>query len=183
MRVWVDISNSPQVPFFRPLLRLLRERGHDVTVTTREYAQTLELLDQAAIPHAVVGPAHGGARASRKARAMAGRLQALRSFAKGRGFDIALSHASHELPLTARLLGIPSAYTFDYEYARLQHGLGCRAATRVTVPEAIPADRLAVLGARPGKTVRYPGLKGSTTSRASSPTRPFPSASASTRGG
>ena len=40
MRVWIDISNSPQVPFFRPLVALLRDRGHDVRVTTREYAQT-----------------------------------------------------------------------------------------------------------------------------------------------
>ena len=40
MRVWVDITNSPHVPFFRPLLRLLAEDGHDVEVTARDYAQT-----------------------------------------------------------------------------------------------------------------------------------------------
>ena len=159
MHVWVDITNSPHVPFFRPLLALLQERGHDVTVTAREYAQTLEMLAQAGIAHEVVGPRHGGGRATGKAKAMAGRLRALRHFAKRRGFGLALSHASHELPLTARSLGIPSAYAFDYEYARLQHGLGCRAATRVVVPESIPADRLRVLGAAAGKTLRYPGLK------------------------
>ncbi len=159
MRVWVDITNSPHVPFFRPLLTLLEERGHDVTVTAREYAQTLELLVQAGIVHDVVGPRHGGASPTGKAKAMAGRLRALRQFAKGRAFDLALSHASHELPLTARSLGIPSAYAFDYEYARLQHGLGCRAATRVVVPESIPAQRLRILGASPRKTVRYDGLK------------------------
>ena len=149
MRVWIDISNSPQVPFFRPLIALLRERGHDVDVTTREYAQTIELLALHGIAHEVVGPGHGGAGAVGKARAMAGRLRALRSFAKGRDFDLALSHASHELPLVARSLGIPSAYAFDYEFARTQHGLGCRAARRVVVPDAIPQDRLDRLGARP----------------------------------
>lgn len=159
VRVWVDISNSPQVLFFRPLLALLEERGHDVAVTAREYAQTLELLDQSGIAHEVVGPRHGGASAAGKAKAMTGRLRALRRFARGRSFDIALSHASHELPLTARLLGIPSAYAFDYEYARLQHGLGCRAATRVVVPDSIPPQRLRFLGATPRKTVRFPGLK------------------------
>ena len=30
MRVWIDISNSPQVPFFRPLIALLGERGNEV---------------------------------------------------------------------------------------------------------------------------------------------------------
>jgi uncharacterized protein len=159
VRVWIDISNSPQVPLFRPLIALLRERGHDVRVTTREYAQTIELLELHGIAHDVVGPAHGGARAAGKARAMAGRLRALRHFAGGQSFDVALSHASHELPLVARSLGIPSSYAFDYEFARVQHGLGCRAARRVVVPEAIPQDRLDRLGARASKVRRYPGLK------------------------
>jgi hypothetical protein len=159
VRVWIDISNSPQVPFFRPLVSLLRDRGHDVHVTTRQYAQTVELLALHGIEHTVVGPDHGGARAVGKARAMAGRLHALRHFAKPRGFDVALSHASHELPMVARSLGIPSAYAFDYEFARVQHGLGCRAARRVVVPDAIPQERLDRLGAHSSKVRRYPGLK------------------------
>jgi predicted glycosyltransferase len=159
VRVWVDVTNSPHVPFFRPLLTLLAERGHEVTVTAREFAQTIELLEDATIPHEIVGPPHGGASVTRKVRAMTVRLPALRRFARGRGFDVALSHASHELPLAARSLGIPSAYAFDYEFARVQHGLGSRAATRVVVPEAIPQGRLDRLGARARKVRRYPGLK------------------------
>jgi len=159
VRVWIDVSNSPQVPFFRPLIALLESRGHSVEVTTRDYAQTLELLRLHGIPHDVVGPRHGGASAWGKARAMAARLPALRRWAKSRSFDIALSHASHELPLAARSLSIPSAYAFDYEFARVQHGLGCRAATRVVVPEAIPQDRLDSLGAREHKVRRFPGLE------------------------
>jgi uncharacterized protein len=159
VRVWIDVSNSPQVLFFRPLIALLHERGHEVDVTTRDYAQTLELLRLHGIPHEVVGPRHGGASALRKARAMAARVPALRRFAKGRGFDLALSHASHEIQLAGRSLGIPSAYAFDYEFARVQHGLGSRAARRVVVPEAIPQRRLNLLGARGGKVRRYPGIK------------------------
>jgi len=159
VRIWVDISNSPQVPFFRPLISLLEERGHDVRVTTREYAQTVELLRLHGVAHEAVGPRHGGARATGKARAMARRLRALRRYARGRAFDLALSHASHELPLVARSLRIPSSYAFDYEFATAQHRLGCRAATRVVVPDAIPQDRLDRLGARSSKVRRYPGLK------------------------
>ncbi len=159
MRVWVDVTNSPHVPFFRPLVALLAERGHDVTVTARAFAQTIELLEDSAIPFEVVGPPHGGASVTRKVRAMTARIPALRGFARGRGFDIALSHASHELPLAARSLRIPSSYAFDYEFARVQHGLGSRAATRVVVPEAIPQGRLDRLGARARKVRRYPGLK------------------------
>ncbi len=159
MRVWIDVSNSPQVPFFRPLIALLEARGHEVSVTTRDYAQTIELLRLHAIPHEVVGPGHGGGSVWGKARATAGRLPALRRFAKGRGFDVALSHASHEPQLVARSLGIPSAYAFDYEFARVQHGLGSRAARRVVVPEAIPQERLDRLGARTAKVRRFPGLE------------------------
>jgi predicted glycosyltransferase len=159
VRVWIDVSNSPQVPFFRPLIALLHERGHDVGVTTREFAQTVELLSLHGIDHEVVGPEHGGAGRVGKARAMAGRVRALRRYARARGFDLALSHASHELPVVARSLGIPSSYAFDYEFARTQHGLGSRAARRVVVPDAIPQDRLDGLGARAPKVRRYPGLK------------------------
>jgi predicted glycosyltransferase len=159
MHVWIDVTNSPHVVFFRPLVALLEEQGHDVTISARAFAQTLELLQDAGLPHTVVGPPHGGSSRLAKARAMVARLRALRRFAGDRRFDVALSHASHELPLTARSLGIPSSYAFDYEFAVAQHSLGCRAASRVVVPEAIPQDRLDRLGARPRKVVRYDGLK------------------------
>jgi uncharacterized protein len=159
MRVWVDITNSPHVLFFRPLIRLLQADGHEVEVTTREYAQTLELLELHGIAHQVVGPRHGGAGVLGKARALVSRLPALRRFAKSRAFDLALAHGSHELTLAARSLGIASATAHDYEFATLQHQLGLRAATRVVFPEAIPAERLAHLGARPPKLARYPGIK------------------------
>jgi uncharacterized protein len=159
MRVWIDITNSPHVLFFRPLIRLLETDGHEVEVTAREYAQTLELLDLHGVDHIVVGPGHGGAGLAGKARALAGRLPALRRFARGRGFDVALAHGSHELTLAARSLRIPSATAHDYEFATLQHQLGVRAASRAVFPEAIPAERLARLGARPPKLLRYPGIK------------------------
>lgn len=159
VRVWIDVTNSPQVVFFRPLVALLEERGHDVLLSARDFAQTLELLVDANLEHTVVGPPHGGASRAGKVRAMGSRLRALRAFGQGRGFDVALSHASHELPLAARSLRIPSSYAYDYEFARAQHTLGSRAATRVVVPDAIPQARLDRLGAHAGKVRRYPGLK------------------------
>jgi predicted glycosyltransferase len=158
MRVWVDVTNSPHVLVFRPLIALLRGRGHEVEVTAREYAQTLHLLELHGIEATAVGR-HGGASSFGKAQAEVSRLSALRRWAKPRRFDLALAHGSHDLTLTARSLGIPSATTFDYEFAWLQHQLGCRAATRVVVPEAIPPERLRPYGARPPKLRRYPGLK------------------------
>ena len=159
MRVWIDITNSPHVLFFRPLLRLLEKDGHEVEVTARAYAQTLELLERHRIPHHVVGPPHGGGGALGKARAMVGRLTRLRRFAKARHFDLALAHGSHEAMLVARSLGIPGATAHDYEFATLQHHLGLRAARRVVFPDAVPAERLARFGVRPPNLVQYPGIE------------------------
>jgi predicted glycosyltransferase len=158
MKVWIDMTASAHVLVFRPLIRIMEARGDEVQVTAREYAQTLQLLELHGLSAEVIGR-HGGRSRFQKARQMAHRLGALRQFAKGRGFDIALAHGSHELTLTARRLGIPSSTTFDYEFATLQHQLGCRAATKVVVPEAIPPERLRPYGVRPPKLVQYPGLK------------------------
>jgi predicted glycosyltransferase len=159
MRVWIDVTNSPHVLFFRPVIELLRADGHEVVITAREYAQTLELLRLHGIAHHVVGPRHGGAGVLGKTRAMTGRLAALRGFAKDREFDLALAHGSHELTLTARTLGIPSATAHDYEWASLQHQFGLRAAGRVVFPDAVPPELLARYGVRPPKLVQYPGIE------------------------
>ena len=158
MKVWIDMTASAHVLVFRPLIRIMEERGDEVQVTARDYAQTLQLLELHGLSAEVIGR-HGGRSRFQKARQMTRRLGGLHRFAKGRGFDVALAHGSHELTLTARRLGIPSSTTFDYEFATLQHQLGCRAATKVVVPEAIPAERLRPYGARPPKLVQYPGLK------------------------
>ncbi|TMM08480.1 MAG: DUF354 domain-containing protein [Actinobacteria bacterium] len=158
MRVWIDMTASAHVLVFRPLIEIIRGRGDEVEITARDYAQTLQLLELHGLTADVIGK-HGGRSRLQKARRMAGRLDSLRRWAKGRDFDVALAHGSHELTLTARRLGIPSSDTFDYEFATLQHQLGCRAATKVVVPEAIPPDRLVKYGVRPPKLVQYPGLK------------------------
>jgi uncharacterized protein len=158
VRVWVDMTASAHVLVFRPLLEILRERGDEVEITARDYAQTLQLLELHGLRAEVIGR-HGGRSRLAKFRQLRSRLRALRRWARGREFDVALAHGSHELTMTARRLGIPSSTTFDYEFAWLQHQLGCRAATRVVVPEAIPPERLERYGVRPPKLVRYPGLK------------------------
>jgi uncharacterized protein len=158
MRAWIDMTASAHVLVFRPLIEIMRERGDEVEITARDYAQTLQLLELHGLSAEIVGR-HGGRSRVQKARQMTHRLGALKHWAKGRDFDVALAHGSHELTLTARRLGIPSSTTFDYEFATLQHQLGCRAATKVVVPEAIPPERLRPYGVKPPKLVQYPGLK------------------------
>ena len=104
-------------------------------MTTREFAQTLELLELHGIEHSVVGPAHGGAGVIGKARATGG--DASQRCAASRRPRASISRwrtARTRLMLAARSLGIPSATAHDYEFATLQHHLGLRAATARRLP-------------------------------------------------
>jgi predicted glycosyltransferase len=158
VKVWVDMTAPAHVLVFRPLIKLLRERGHEVEITARDYAQTLQLLELHYLEATVLGR-HGGRSRLGKARSLAARLHALHKWARTHDFDLALAHGSHELTISAHRLGIPSATTHDYEFAKLQHQLGMRAATRVVVPDSIPPERLERFGVTPPKLLRYPGLK------------------------
>lgn len=178
MRVWIDLTNSPHVLVMRPVIELLRADGHEVRVTARDFAQTLQLLDRFAIEHTAIGH-HRGERLADKALGLASRSTALVGWARresrhsasvqlsapvtggartaGR-FDIALGHGSNDISVAARLLRIPCSTTFDYEWAAVQHHVNCRLAQAVVVPDAIPSERLDRYGAK-GKIHAYEGLK------------------------
>ncbi len=158
MRVWIDLTNAPHVPVLAPLVRVLEERGAQVEITARPYGQTTELAALHGLVVTEIG-AHGGRSRAGKGRAALGRVHDLRAWARGRGFDAALAHGSTDQPVVARLLGVPAVTMFDYEGARLQHGVNCRLASRVLVPSAIPVEAITAHGARASNVVRYPGLK------------------------
>ena len=157
MRIWVDLTNSPHVLVMRPVVRVLEAEGHEVEVTARDFAQTLELCDRLGVRHTAVGRHRGGRRGS-KAIGLFSRSAALVRWARGRRFDAALGHGSNDITVAAKLLRIPSATAFDYEWARVQHNVNCRLVRNVVVPDAIPPERLDRYGAR-GKVRAYPGLK------------------------
>jgi uncharacterized protein len=158
MRIWIDLTNSPHVLVMRPVIRVLEGRGAQVEVTARDFAQTLGLLERFGIAHTRIGR-HRGGRLSAKGLGLVSRSLALARWARGRRFDVALGHGSNDVTVAAKLLGIPSATTFDYEWAKVQHTVNCRLARRVVVPEAIPPERLAPYGATAHKLRRYEGLK------------------------
>jgi len=158
VRIWVDLTAPAHPVVFRPIVARLRAAGHEVDVTARDYAQTLALARRLGLGAIEVGR-HGGASRVAKVASLADRSTRLLRWARGRRFDVALAHGSNDLALVARALGIPAANTFDYEFASVQHNIGCRLARIVMVPEAIPPKRLSPYGVGPDKLRRYPGLK------------------------
>jgi predicted glycosyltransferase len=142
---------------FRPIITRLRERGHEVQITARDYAQTLGILKIQGLDYIAVGR-HAGASRTRKVMALISRTTKLHRFAKG-SFDLAVAHGSNDLALAAAWAHIPAVNMFDYEFAIQQHNIGCRLARRVITPDSIPPERLRRFGVTDAKLRQYPGLK------------------------
>jgi len=157
MRIWIDLANSPHVPFFRALIPEFVARGHQVELTARDFAQTVELAMKAGLtPHVVGG--HGGGSLTGKAGNLIGRAGALRKWARDRGFDLALSHNSYAQIPAAAALRIKAVTLMDYEHQPANH-LAFRLASRVIVPRAFPAAELRRFGGSLRKVKRYKGTK------------------------
>jgi predicted glycosyltransferase len=157
MRIWIDLANSPHVLFFRALIPEFVARGHQVEITARDFAQTVELATNAGLmPHVIGG--HGGGSITGKAGNLVGRAGSLRKWARDRGFDLALSHNSYAQIAAAAALGVKAVTLMDYEHQPANH-LAFRLASRVIVPRAFPASELRKYGASTRKVRRYEGTK------------------------
>jgi len=156
--IWVDCTAAAHPLVLQPIIERLQARGHEVMVTAREYGQTLGILDRLGIPYTAVG-GHGGASKLGKARALAGRSRRLAKVVWRRGPQLALAHGSVDLALVGAAYRIPSVQMQDYEFAGLQRQVAFRLARRVLMPDSIPIERLAKIGAKERKLFRYPGLK------------------------
>ncbi|MGA1791495.1 MAG: DUF354 domain-containing protein [bacterium] len=157
MKIWIDLANSPQVLFFRPIIPELERQGHTVTITTRYFAQTVGLADRFHLPHTTIAE-HGGRHISHIGLALLKRTWKMLKYAKGRGFQLAMSHNSYAQAMAAKLLGIPIATSMDYEHQPANH-ICFRLARRVVVPECFPDEALERFGAKEHKVGRYHGLK------------------------
>lgn len=157
MRIWIDLANSPHVPFFRALEPEFTSRGHSVEFTARDFAETVFLAQAGGLKIEVIGE-HGGRSLTGKFGNLARRAWALARWAHGRGFHLALSHNSYAQILAGRLLRLRTVTLMDYEHQPANH-LAFRLASRIIVPQAFPFSSLRRLGATARKTKRYSGTK------------------------
>src|SRR5215207_3926385 len=157
MRLWIDLANSPHVPFFKALAGRFITEGHEIETTARQFAETVPLAQSAGFTAHVIG-AHAGRAVSAKAGGLAGRAWALAGWARKRQFDLAISHNSYSQIIAARALGIKTVTLMDYEHQPANH-LAFRLASRIIVPASFPVKRLRHYGASVGKVRRYHGTK------------------------
>ena len=157
MRIWFDLSNSPHINLFVAMIRELEGEGHEVVITCRPLANTVDLLELHGLRHEVVGE-HYGARFGRKLLGYPVRVVQLRRYLAKKRIDVAVSQSSFHSPVVARLLGVRSIYMNDNEHA-LGNVPAFLAATRIMVPEFLSAANLRRQLAAATKVLRYPGVK------------------------
>jgi hypothetical protein len=149
-RVWIDLDNSPHVPFFRPIISELENKGYRVLLTARDNSQTCELADKYGLNYLRVGK-HYGRNTIVKVISTFIRTLALVYIMKGKEVDLALSHGSRAQLLAARLLGIRSLVIFDYEFAMAIGGPNWALAPEVLAPSKSTDSQ--------GTKLTYPGIK------------------------
>ncbi len=156
MRIWIDLGNSPHVNFFATMIEDLRRR-HEVLLTTRPFANTIDLLELRRFEYHLVGR-HYGANKVKKLLGFSLRVSQLYRFLRTRRIDVAISHSCFNSPLLARLLGIRSIYLNDNEHAA-GNRIAFPLATTIMVPEYLSPDKVKRQWGSPEKVLPYPGVK------------------------
>jgi len=156
MRIWIDMGNSPHVNFFAGMIEEL-QRQHEVVLTTRPFANIIDLLKLHGFQYHLVGR-HYGANKVKKLLGFLLRFWQLYRFLRKREIDVAISHSCFYSPLIARLLGARSIYLNDNEYA-LGNRMAFPWATTIMVPEFLSLEKVRRQWGAPEKVAPYPGVK------------------------
>jgi predicted glycosyltransferase len=150
-KIWIDLDNSPHVPFFRPIIEELRKRNYDVLVTARDAYQVRELLEFYGVSAKLIGR-HYGKHKVWKAMGTCWRALAVSACVRKEKIDLAVTHGSRGCLLACALLRIPDIMLFDYEFAAKIPSVK---PTWLMAPDVV-ADRHIGSGT---KIIGYPGIK------------------------
>ena len=149
-KIWIDLDNSPHVPFFNPIIKELEKSGFEVFLTARNCFQTCGLADLFKMKYDMVGKHYGKNKILKVAGTILRALQLIRVM-NGKSLSLALSHGSRAQTIAAKLMGVPSMVIIDYEYTK-----GGISPTWLMIPEVIPNDSFK----KYQKAIfKYPGIK------------------------
>lgn len=155
MKIWVDLDNTPHVPFFKPIIRELQREGYTVVLTARDAFQVCELAARFNLAHTKVGR-HYGKNRILKVGGLVWRSLQLLPFALREKPALGLSHGSRAQILLCNTLRIPTVMIMDYEFAQtplllrprweivpdvlLNESLHCRSRERIRTYRGIKED-------------------------------------------
>ena len=150
--VWIDIDNSPHVPFFLPIVEELQRRDVEIVLTARAAYQVCDLIELFSMPCKVIGR-HYGKNKLMKVVGNCLRAAELVPMTIARRPDLAVSHGSRAQVLVCKSLGIPTLVMHDYEHSTKT---GFIEPTWILMPDVIPDD---VMSKKTERVLRYQGLK------------------------
>lgn len=151
MKVWIDLDNSPHVPFFAPIIAELENRGLSITLTARDAFQVCDLANLFHMKYRRVGRHYGKSKMLKLGGTCLRALQLLPT-ALAEKPHLALSHGSRAQLLLSAMMHVPSAVIIDYEHAK---GLGFMRPDWVLIPDVIPDEALG----KDKHVLKYPGIK------------------------
>jgi predicted glycosyltransferase len=151
-KIWIDLDNSPHVPFFAPILDALHHRGYSTVVTARDCFQVRELADLHGLRYRLIGHHSGKNRVCKLAGLCSRALRLTPTVLKERP-SLAVSHGSRAQLIASACLGIPSLLIGDYEFSTSWMFIQ---PTWVMAPDVIPTP---AIRCDPDRILRYPGIK------------------------
>ncbi len=151
-KIWIDLDNTPHIPFFIPIIRELERRGHQVVLSARNAFQVCELAEKKKLSFVKIGH-HYGKNAVKKVFGLFWRAGQLAPFCFRHKPGLALSHGSRSQFLIANFLRIPTVLILDYEHSRTIPPAEPR---WVIVPEALFGEKLRL---KPRRIRYYRGIK------------------------
>jgi uncharacterized protein len=150
--IWVDLDNSPHVPFFAPIIARLRAEGYCIKISARNYSQTVSLADLYDFDYTAIGKHHGKNKFIKILGLFYRSIQLL-PFAFRSKAILAISHGSRSQMIVAYLLRIPIVMFLDYEFIQTIPFVKPKL---VFLPNIISTNKLKSFGT---KVFSYPGIK------------------------
>jgi predicted glycosyltransferase len=151
-KIWIDLDNTPHVPFFKPIIEELNKRDYFIILTARDCFQVCELADLLSLPYKRIGR-HYGKNKILKAIGTLFRAVQLMSVILREKPDLAISHGSRSQLVASAILNIPSIMITDYEYS---HFFPIIKPRWLILPEVI-SDKLIKISKE--RILKYPGIK------------------------
>lgn len=150
--IWIDLDNSPHVPFFAPIIKMLQEEGYTLRISARNYSQTVELAQLYGLNFADIGK-HYGKNKFIKVLGLIYRSIQLVPFVLKKKPTIAISHGSRSQMITAHFFKIPIVVFLDYEFVQTIPFVKPKA---MFFPNIISKETLTKFHQ---KIMTYPGIK------------------------
>lgn len=151
-KIWIDLDNSPNVPFFKPIIDELNRRGYEVMLTARDCFQVCGLADLFNLHYKRIGRHYGKNKILKVVGLFVRAMEMAPVVLRGKP-ALALFHGSRSPLLLASVLRIPCCDIADYEYGQR---LVFAVPSWIIVPELIPDNAIDLSVERIRK---YPGIK------------------------